>query len=76
MNGRSGEGSGLYFVLVNRVERLTVWPSGTAIPADWQVAFGPGTRAQCATYVERHRAEPHPKGVAASAWTVPERVTQ
>ncbi|NNG38593.1 MbtH family NRPS accessory protein [Flexivirga sp. ID2601S] len=67
--------SGLFFVLVGRVERLTIWPVGSSIPADWRVAFGPGTHQQCEEYVERHRGETHPKGVPATAWQVPERLT-
>ncbi|WP_265445156.1 MbtH family NRPS accessory protein [Flexivirga meconopsidis] len=67
--------SGLYFVLVGRVERLTIWPVGSSIPADWQVAFGPGTLQQCEAYVERHRGEKHPTGVPATSWPLPERAT-
>ncbi|RNI25425.1 MbtH family NRPS accessory protein [Flexivirga caeni] len=47
----------LYFVLIGRVGRCTVWPCATPIPAEWQVAFGPDTRAQCTAYVRRHRSD-------------------
>lgn len=47
----------LYFVLIGRVGRCTIWPCATQIPVDWRVAFGPETHAHCAAYVERHRGD-------------------
>lgn len=44
----------LYFVLVGRVGRLTIWPCSAQAPSGWEVAFGPGTQAQCAAYLEEH----------------------
>jgi len=45
---------GLFFVLVNRAQGFTVWPTTVGRPQDWRVAFGPGTRGQCAAYVKTH----------------------
>ena len=47
----------LYFVLIGRVGRCTVWPSATPLPDGWEVAFGPSTHAQCLEYAERHRQD-------------------
>lgn len=56
---RHGAASGhcdieLYFVLVGRVGRLTVWPCVMQAPSGWEIAFGPGTHGQCAAYLEEH----------------------
>lgn len=45
---------GLSFVLVNRAQGFSIWPATVPCPQDWEVAFGPATRAQCTRYVEQH----------------------
>lgn len=47
----------LYFVLIGRVGRCTIWPCAARLPVDWRVAFGPDTHARCMAYVERHRGD-------------------
>jgi MbtH protein len=53
----------LYFVLIGRVGRCTIWPCCAQMPVGWRVVFGPDTHARCAAYVERHRGDkPAPIG--------------
>lgn len=41
-------------VLKNQQGEYSLWPESYAIPAGWNIQFGPETRAQCIQYVETH----------------------
>ena len=64
MSGRPAADAELFFVLVGRVGRLTIWPCGSGIPDDFSVAYGPGTRTQCERYVADHRNDQAQPGAA------------
>ncbi len=53
-----------FFVLKNIKGEYSLWPEFHALPAGWEVQFGPATRAECIGYVEQHWKSIHPFQVA------------
>lgn len=40
-----------FFILINEKQQQSLWPSFAAIPAGWQVVFGPEQREQCMAFL-------------------------
>lgn len=43
-----------FTVLVNEQQQYSLWPVFAALPAGWQLRFGPSARQDCLDYVESH----------------------
>jgi uncharacterized protein YbdZ (MbtH family) len=41
-----------YFSLVNDEGQYSLWPAWSAVPAGWNVAFGPEGRDACLAHIE------------------------
>ncbi|GLZ41082.1 MbtH family protein [Actinokineospora sp. NBRC 105648] len=54
---------GVYLVLANAERQHSLWPEFVAVPAGWDVVFGPGDRAACLAYVEREWTDLRPKSL-------------
>ncbi|MFD1802329.1 MbtH family protein [Mixta tenebrionis] len=55
-----------FYVLINARRQYSLWPEFAAIPAGWQVEFGPEKRASCLAYVEREWQEMRPASLQRS----------
>ncbi|QFZ21615.1 MbtH family protein [Saccharothrix syringae] len=54
-----------FLVLVNEERQHSLWPASIAVPAGWEVAHGPDTRAACLAHVETHWTDLRPASLAA-----------
>lgn len=43
-----------FHVLKNQQGEYSLWPQPHALPAGWEVQFGPDSRTACIAYVETH----------------------
>jgi MbtH protein len=43
--------AGIYCVLINDEGQHSLWPDFVAVPAGWHTAFGPGSRAECLSFI-------------------------
>jgi len=55
--------SGVFYVLVNDEEQHSLWPTAIEVPAQWRVAFGEASRADCVEYIEAHWTDMRPKSL-------------
>ena len=43
--------NGRFYVLRNKEEQHSLWPTFAAVPDGWDVVFGEASRAECLDYV-------------------------
>ena len=55
--------SGEFLVLANDEDQHSLWPTFSAVPAGWQVVFGPDSRVNCLGYVEQHWTDMRPRSL-------------
>ncbi|MFJ1972086.1 MbtH family protein [Streptomyces sp. NPDC087903] len=58
--------SAVYRVLVNAEGQYSLWPEFAAVPAGWDTAHGPDTRAACVAHVEERWTALAPAGDSAA----------
>lgn len=46
--------NGRYLVLVNDLEQHSLWPEQLAIPAGWEIRYGPAFKTECQGYIEKN----------------------
>ncbi len=51
---------GCFHVLRNLAGQHSFWPTFAAVPAGWRIAFGPGDRAACDSYLNSNWTDPRP----------------
>lgn len=44
---------GSFLVLANEQRQRCIWPEFSPVPAGWNVEYGPETRVDCLSYIER-----------------------
>jgi MbtH protein len=54
---------GTFLVLVNDEGQHSLWPEFAAVPAGWEVAFGPGPRADALEHVESNWTDMRPRSL-------------
>ncbi len=59
------DAEGRFLVLVNDEGQHSLWPAFADVPAGWTVAYGPGRREECMTYVRENWVDLRPRSVAA-----------
>ncbi|MFI6729737.1 MbtH family protein [Streptomyces sp. R-74717] len=52
-----------YLVLANEEGQHSLWPEFAAVPDGWSRQFGPDSRAECLTYIERAWTDMRPKSL-------------
>ena len=52
-----------FFVLVNRQDQHSLWPSQLATPAGWRAVFGPDGRAACIAYLDANWTDIRPRSL-------------
>jgi MbtH protein len=57
---------GVYVALMNAEGQFSLWPQFAPVPAGWNVAFGPDSRARCLAYVEAEWVDMRPRSVVAA----------
>ena len=58
--------TGVFLVLVNDEGQHSLWPQFAAVPAGWNIAFGPDSRPACLDYVEQNWTDMRPKSLIAA----------
>ncbi|MEU9049296.1 MbtH family protein [Streptomyces sp. NPDC048384] len=56
--------SGVFRVLVNDEGQHSLWPDFAPVPEGWSSVHGPGGRAACLEYIERHWTDMRPRSLA------------
>lgn len=46
--------NGRFYVLRNKEEQHSLWPTFAAVPDGWDVVFGEASRAECLDYVNEN----------------------
>ncbi len=46
--------NGCFYVLRNKEEQHSLWPTFAAVPDGWDVVFGEANRAECLDYVNEN----------------------
>ncbi|MFB9907700.1 MbtH family protein [Allokutzneria oryzae] len=54
-----------YVVLVNDEGQHSLWPEYLAVPAGWEISFGPRDRASCLDHVNATWLDMRPRSLAA-----------
>ncbi|BCY14199.1 MbtH family protein [Actinoplanes sp. L3-i22] len=54
---------GRFFVLVNDEGQHSLWPTFTAVPDGWTVAFGESDRSSCMTYINENWVDMRPRSL-------------
>ena len=59
------DAEGTFMVLVNAEDQYSLWPSFSAVPGGWTVAFGDGgtDRVSCLDYVENTWTDMRPRSL-------------
>jgi MbtH protein len=57
--------TGTFSVVVNTEGQHSLWPTFAEVPAGWTVAHGPGTRAECLSYVTENWQDMRPSSLIA-----------
>jgi uncharacterized protein YbdZ (MbtH family) len=52
---------GTFAVLVNDEEQHSLWLADMAVPAGWQLVYGPDSRQACLDYVEANWSDIRPR---------------
>ncbi|GAA3375594.1 MbtH family protein [Streptomyces sannanensis] len=60
------DNDGTFSVLVNAEGQHSLWPAFAAVPAGWEVAFGPEGRQAALDYIEREWTDLRPKSLVAT----------
>lgn len=53
-----------FWVLVNDENQHSLWPNFARVPAGWQSAHGPASKAACLEFVEDHWSDMRPRSLA------------
>ncbi|EMH4162900.1 MbtH family protein [Pluralibacter gergoviae] len=56
-----------FLVLINSEEQYSLWPEFIAVPAGWQSAYGPQSRADCITWIEQTWQDMRPASLRRAA---------
>ncbi|MER6106175.1 MbtH family protein [Streptomyces sp. NPDC001832] len=54
------EEEGIFLVVVNDENQHSLWPDWREVPAGWQAVFGPESRQECLSYIERNWTDLRP----------------
>ncbi|GAB7263022.1 MbtH family protein [Dickeya ananatis] len=52
-------------VVINEQQQYSLWPEFAAVPAGWQVVYGPQSREACIAYTETHWQDMRPASLRA-----------
>ncbi|MFC0527564.1 MbtH family protein [Phytohabitans kaempferiae] len=58
---------GTFVVLVNDEEQHSLWPQALAVPAGWQVTYGPDGRQACLDHIEANWTDIRPRSARRDA---------
>ena len=65
------EKTGVFLVLVNDEGQHSLWPQFAAVPAGWNIEFGPSGRQACLDFVEKNWTDMRPKSLIAAMEAAP-----
>ena len=54
---------GTFLVLVNGEGQHSLWPEFAEVPAGWTAAFGPASRADCLSRIDREWTDLRPRSL-------------
>lgn len=60
------DADGTFVVLVNDEAQRSLWPTFAAVPAGWEVEFGPANRPDCLDFVENNWTDMRPASLIAA----------
>jgi MbtH protein len=58
--------AGEFLVLVNHEGQYSLWPSRMSVPAGWNPARAPASRAECLSWIDAHWTAMQPKPAIAA----------
>ncbi|MBP2847071.1 MbtH family protein [Dickeya oryzae] len=54
-----------FLVVINEQQQYSLWPEFAAVPAGWQVVYGPQSREACIAYTETNWQDMRPASLRA-----------
>ena len=57
------DADGVFVVLKNHEDQHSLWPNFAAVPAGWELVFGPASRPDCLGYIEANWTDIRPRSL-------------